>query len=77
MSTPLSATFFARAPRGAIYGIEATPARFASPRLSTRTPVKGLYLAGGDVAVLGVTGAMLGGVLAACTVHPRGLTKLL
>ncbi len=77
LSTPLSSTFFTRAPQGAIYGLEATPQRFMSPRLGTRTPIKNMYMAGGDVAVLGVIGAMIGGVLAACTIKPRAFTKLL
>lgn len=76
LSTPLSTTFFTRAPEGAIYGLEATPRRFLSPRLRTRTPIKNLYLAGGDVATLGVTGALMGGILAAGTVQPRVLAKL-
>ncbi|MBI3557495.1 MAG: NAD(P)/FAD-dependent oxidoreductase [Deltaproteobacteria bacterium] len=77
LSTPLSINFFTRAPQGAIYGLEATPKRFTSHRLGTRTPVKNLYLAGGDVAILGVTGAMIGGMLAACTIKPRLFKQLL
>jgi hypothetical protein len=34
-------------------------------------------MAGGDVAVLGVTGALIGGVLAACTIKPKAFRKLL
>lgn len=77
LSTPLSTTFFTRAPQGAIYGLEATPKRFTSTRLRTRTPISHFYLAGGDVATLGVTGALVGGVLAAGTIQPRVLLKLL
>ena len=77
LSTPLSIAHFTRAPQGAIYGLEATPQRFTSPHLGTRTPIKNLYLAGGDVAVLGVTGALLGGVLTACTINPRVFAKLM
>ena len=77
LSTPLSTTFFTRAPQGAIYGLEATPRRFTSSNLRTRTPIKNLYLAGGDVATLGVTGALVGGILAAGTINPRVLSKLL
>lgn len=76
LSTPLSATHFTWAPQGAIYGLEATPERFLSPHIKTRTPVKNLYLAGGDVATLGVTGALFGGFLAASTVEPK-LFKML
>ena len=76
-STPLSTTFFTRAAEGAIYGLEATPARFACPDLRTRTPIKNLYLAGGDVTMLGVTGALVGGLLAAATLEPRVFLKML
>ena len=77
LSTPLSSLFFTRAQQGAIYGLEATPRRFTSMSLRTRTPVKNLYLAGGDVATLGVTGALVGGVLAAGTVQPKVFSKLI
>jgi all-trans-retinol 13,14-reductase len=76
LSTPLSTVHFTRAPEGAIYGLEATPARFLSKALRTRTAVRGLYLAGGDVATLGVTGALVGGVLAAASIEPRVFLKL-
>jgi all-trans-retinol 13,14-reductase len=77
LATPLSVAHFTRAPQGAIYGLEATPERFRSPHLGTRTPIKGLYMAGGDVAILGVTGALVGGVLAAATLEPRVYGKFL
>ncbi|MGK5084342.1 NAD(P)/FAD-dependent oxidoreductase [Bdellovibrionota bacterium FG-1] len=76
LSTPLSTTFFTRAPQGAIYGLAPTPERFSNPHLRTRTPIPGLYMAGADVASLGVTGALVGGVLAAATIEPRVFSKL-
>jgi all-trans-retinol 13,14-reductase len=42
-----------------------------SPHISTRTPVKNLFMAGGDVATLGITGALFGGFLAASTIEPK------
>lgn len=77
LSTPLSTSFFTRAPQGAIYGLEATPKRFTSSQLRTRTPIKNLYLAGGDVATLGVTGAMVSGFLTAGTINPRVFSRLI
>jgi all-trans-retinol 13,14-reductase len=71
LSTPLSSAHFVRAVRGASYGLEAIPERFANPWLRPRTPVKGLYLAGCDVAVVGVVGALAGGVLAAVAMEPE------
>jgi all-trans-retinol 13,14-reductase len=76
LSTPLSTSFFIRAPRGAIYGLAPTPARHATPALRTRTPLPGLYLSGCDVAALGVAGALTGGILTAGTLDPRILRRL-
>ena len=73
VSTPLSTVAFTSAVRGGVYGLEASPRRFLSASLRARTPVPGLYLAGQDVASGGVTGAMMGGVLAAAAVEPRVL----
>jgi len=77
LSTPLSAQHFIRAHHGAIYGLEATPRRFTAPELRPATPFEGFYMAGCDVGTLGVTGAMVGGVLAAATIKPKVLAKLL
>jgi all-trans-retinol 13,14-reductase len=77
LSTPLSAQHFIRAHHGAIYGLEATPRRFTAPELRPATPLEGFYMAGCDVGTLGVTGAMVGGVLAAATIKPKVLAKLL
>jgi all-trans-retinol 13,14-reductase len=72
LSTPVSAEHFVRATRGSAYGLEATPERFSSPWLRPRTPVPGLFLAGSDVAVSGIVGALFGGVAAASAVDlPR------
>ena len=77
LSTPLSTTFFTRSPEGAIYGLEATPKRFLSRHLRTRTPIKGLYMTGGDVASLGVVGALVGGMLTASSIEKRVFKHLL
>jgi all-trans-retinol 13,14-reductase len=71
LSTPLSTEHFTRAPSGAIYGIEPTPARFSNRWLRPQTPIKNLYLSGGDMATVGVMGAFVGGVLAASAAEPR------
>jgi len=70
LSTPLSTTAFTGSQRGSIYGLETTPRRFLSDSLRARTPVPGLFLAGQDVASPGITGAMMGGVLAAAAIEP-------
>jgi all-trans-retinol 13,14-reductase len=70
VSTPLSTVAFTGAQHGAIYGLEASPRRFLSRSLRAKTPVPGLYLTGQDVASAGITGAMMGGMLAAAAIEP-------
>lgn len=77
LSTPLTTDHFVRPTRGSIYGIEPTPERFANPYLRPRSPIPGLFLAGSDVATVGVIGAMMGGVLAAASAEPRRALALL
>ncbi len=77
LSTPLSTDHFVRPARGSIYGLEPTPARFANPHLRPRTPIRGLLMAGSDIATVGVIGAMMGGVLAATAAEPRRAFALL
>jgi all-trans-retinol 13,14-reductase len=71
LSTPLSTVAFTGAREGAIYGLETSPRRFLSASLRAKTPIPGLFLTGQDVASPGVTGAMMGGVLAAAAIEPR------
>lgn len=76
LSTPLSMAHFVGREQGASYGLETTPRRFLSPSLNVRTPIKGLYLAGQDVVTPGITGAMMGGILAAAAIDPRIFRQL-
>jgi all-trans-retinol 13,14-reductase len=77
LSTPVSTETFTRPRHGSIYGVEPTPARFRNPHLRPATPIKGLYLAGSEVATVGVIGAMMGGVLAVMAAEPVGALRLL
>jgi all-trans-retinol 13,14-reductase len=77
LSTPLSAEHFVKAPRGAIYGLEPTPERFANPWLRPQTPVRDLYLTGSDVASGGVMGAFAGAVLSVIAAEPLDALSLL
>jgi len=70
MSTPLSTNHFAASPRGSIYGLGTTVARFEDLSLLPRTGIKGLYLGGADVSAPGIAGALGGGVLAAAAAEP-------
>jgi all-trans-retinol 13,14-reductase len=73
LSTPLSTRHFAAHPQGEIYGVAHTPARFRHPLLRPQTPVRGLFLAGADVATCGVGGALMGGALCASAILRRNL----
>ncbi len=77
VSTPLSTSAFIGSQQGAIYGLEVSPRRFLSDSLRARTPVPGLFLAGQDVVTPGISGAMMGGVLAAGAIEPRIYSHML
>lgn len=73
LSTPLSAAHFSGYEHGELYGLDHTPLRYRTPIPAT-TRLRGLYLAGQDVVSCGVSGAMMGGLLAATAVAgPRAL----
>ena len=76
LSTPLTQQRYVRSPNGAMYGIEMTPERLASPALHVRTPVPRLLLAGQDVTSPGLAGAFMGGLMAAATVEPTLWVRL-
>ncbi len=65
LGTPLTFEHFTDAPSGAIYGYPGTPDRYRKPWLSPVTPIRNLYLTGSDAAMLGIMGALMGGVLTA------------
>jgi phytoene dehydrogenase-like protein len=65
LGTPLTFEHFTAAPSGSIYGYPATPEKYRKAWLGPRTPVRNLYLTGSDVALLGIMGALMGGVVTA------------
>ncbi len=65
VSTPITSEKFTGHLRGSIYGIPSSPERFRMPWLKVTTPIKNLYLTGTDAAVLGIAGALAGGVATA------------
>jgi all-trans-retinol 13,14-reductase len=73
LSTPVTTRHFMNYSHGEIYGIAATPGRFEMRRLGARTPIRGLYLTGQDVASLGVVGALFGGVISASAALGKNL----
>ena len=76
LSTPLSTVAFTSAEQGGVYGLEPSPRRFLSSSLRAKTPVPGLYLTGQDVATAGITGAMMGGMLAAAALEPKRVARI-
>jgi all-trans-retinol 13,14-reductase len=77
LSTPLSTDHFCRPASGSIYGIEPTPERFGNRWLRPRTPIRGLFMSGSDMASVGVIGAMMGGVLCAVAAEPIPALRML
>ena len=66
LSTPLSITHYTSHSEGAFYGLPVRPQRYRRGGFSPRAGIRGLYFAGSDVSSLGISGAMMGGVAAAC-----------
>ena len=65
LATPLTFEHFTAAPSGTIYGYPATPDKFRKPWLAPRTHIRNLFLTGTDAAILGIMGALMGGVATA------------
>ncbi len=77
VSTPLTVEHFTDHPKGAIYGLIATPERFKRFHFSARTRVPNLYLTGADAFMIGVTPALLSGLLTAGALNgPLGFFKV-
>ncbi len=68
VSTPLSTENFTSYKSGEIYGLAHSPERFTLPFLRPKTKIKGLYLTGQDITLVGVAGAMLSGLLCATAI---------
>ena len=68
VSSPLSTKHFSNYKNGEIYGLAHTPERFDLPFLRPKTKIKGLRLVGQDITLVGVSGAMLSGMLCATTI---------
>jgi len=71
LATPLSTVAITGHRKGAFYGLDVTPERMLSDALRVKTPIRGFYLSGQDVASPGVPGAMWAGVLCAGRIDPR------
>lgn len=71
--TPLTTQFYLNSIDGESYGLDMNFHRLTdSFDLRPKTNIKGLYLTGQDICTLGVTGAMMGGVLTANVIAGYG-----
>jgi all-trans-retinol 13,14-reductase len=75
ISTPLSTRHFANYQQGEVYGLAHTPERFEARWLRPRTPIRGLWLTGQDVATAGIASALAAGYLTASAMLGRNLLK--
>jgi all-trans-retinol 13,14-reductase len=71
LATPLSFNHFLGRQYGDFMSLAHNPQRFALRELSSHTAIPGLYLSGQDVAAAGVSGALMGGAVAASAVLGR------
>jgi phytoene dehydrogenase-like protein len=78
VSTPITVEHFTDHPKGAIYGLEASPQRFRGVQMGARTPVKGLYLTGADAFMIGIVPALTSGLMTSgAIVGPFGFFKVI
>jgi all-trans-retinol 13,14-reductase len=60
-----------------MYGIDPTPKRFKQRWLKPKTEIKGLYLTGQDVLTVGVSSALLSGLVTVSSILNRNMFKTL
>lgn len=75
VSSPLSTKKFSGYQEGEIYGVTHAPQRFVQSELIPRTKIKGLYLTGQDITLVGVGGAMSSGILTAITIIKWNMSR--
>jgi all-trans-retinol 13,14-reductase len=77
LATPLSFNHFLNLERGDFMSFAQTPQRFAQRWMRAHSPVDGLFFSGQDVAAAGVSGAMVGAMVACSAVLKRDLFQSL
>ncbi len=74
LSTPLTMSHFGGYAHGELCGLDHTPARFERS-LGPKTPIRGLFMSGQDVAFVGVGGAFASGMMAAAAIEGPGVLR--
>jgi len=77
LATPLTFNHFLNRERGDFMSFAQTPQRFAQRWMRAHSPVDGLFFSGQDVTGAGVSGAMVGALVACSAVLGRDLFKSL
>lgn len=73
VGSPLTFNHYINSQRGECYGLDNKPIRYQHDDwLTPTTSIKGLYMTGQDITTLGVTGALMAGVLTAHSVLGYG-----
>jgi phytoene dehydrogenase-like protein len=77
VSSPLTVEHFTDHPRGAVYGLASTPARFRQVPVGPQTPIAGLFLTGADALMVGVVPVLVSGLMTAGAIMgPFGFLKV-
>lgn len=73
VGTPVTFNHYIGSLKGEVYGMKSSPERYNQDDwLTPKTNIPGFYLTGQDITTLGITGAMMGGVLTAHSVLGYG-----
>lgn len=77
LGTPVTYEHYCRRRNGAFLGMEVTPEKFNNQQIHSVSPIKNLFLTGGDVTTCGVVGSFMSGIIAASHVTGKRLPNLL
>ena len=77
LSTPLTVKSLANYSKGEMYGLDHSPQRFRQRWLRPSSGMKNLFITGQDVTTVGVSSALLSGLLTASAVLKKDLSVLL
>ena len=75
LSTPLSVKSMANYQAGEMYGLDHTLSRFKQRWIKPQTEIKGFFLTGQDVLTVGVSSALLSGLMTSSSVLKKNLFK--